>query len=99
MTSLSKVLSRKNIDGLFSSLANKYKELGGTDSVDLILVGGAAILTKFLYRAMTLDVDAIYPKTTIFLKAVEEVGEENNLPKNWINDEFVATPSYSDVIR
>lgn len=99
MTSHSQTLSKENIDRLFSSLAAKYEDMGGRTPIELLLVGGAAILTRFQYRAMTLDVDAIYPKDALFLRAVEEIGKEEGLPKDWINDEFTITPSYSDAIR
>ena len=99
MTLRRKTLSRENIERLFSALADKYKRLGGSEPIELLLVGGAAILTRFRYRAMTLDVDAIFPKNALFLRATKELGEEENLPTGWINDEFMATSSYSEMIR
>jgi len=98
MISHSKALSKNNIDYLFSVLASKYKELGGHETVEIFLVGGAAIITRFQYRAMTLDVDAVHPKTKPFMKAIEEVANQESLPQSWINDEFASTPSYSETI-
>lgn len=98
MISHSKALSKNNIDYLFSVLASKYKELGGHETVEIFLVGGAAIITRFQYRAMTLDVDAILPKNVFFMRAIKEVADQEGLPQEWINDEFAATPSYSKII-
>ncbi|GEM_PF-2833981 len=88
-------INKENLDHIFNLLSEKYAELGGTERVSLMLVGGAAIITRFLYRVSTLDIDALFPKTGPFLRAAEEIGKAENLPEDWINDEFVGTPSFS----
>ena len=98
MMSRKTVLSKDNLDSLFEKLSEKYSEFGGTEPIKIYLVGGTAIMSRFQYRQSTLDADAFFPKTESLLKASAWVAEHENLPSDWLNDAFVGTNSFSQVI-
>ena len=62
---------------------------------EIILVGGAAILVNYGFRAMTTDVDAIIHAASSMKDAINEVGNRHALPAGWLNTEFTQTGSFS----
>ena len=92
------VLNKNNLDDIFSLLAEEYKNCGGKEKINIYVVGGAAIVMNFDYRLSTMDIDAFFTKNHFLDKAKELVGEKLNLPKNWLNSDFVSTPSFTDKI-
>ena len=41
------LISKNNIDAIFEFLSQEYELLGGTQKIDIFLVGGAAIILNF----------------------------------------------------
>ena len=62
---------------------------------EIILVGGAAILVNYGFRAMTTDIDAIIHAASSMKDAINEVGNRHDLPAGWLNTEFMQTGSFS----
>ena len=88
--------TKENIDLYFRELAKEYKKLGGRNTpVEIVLIGGAAILESYGFRNMTTDIDAILPAMGIMKDAVNRVGDRFGLPNGWINADFMKTSSYS----
>lgn len=78
------MLSSKNIINLFEIL---NKELGKQNELaEIGIVGGAAMCLAFKAREATRDVDAIFHPADVVRKLVARIGEENGLPKDWLND-------------
>ncbi len=55
----------KNLDTYLKELAKAFKKLNGKSMpAELVLVGGAAILTNYDFRNMTADIDAVIHVTS-----------------------------------
>lgn len=92
------LIKRENIGKIFEELAKEYELRGGTDLVNIYLVGGAAIMLDFDYRMSTIDIDALYKKNEVLTDAIKSVASKMKLPSDWLNDNVAATPSYSNEI-
>lgn len=91
-----KVFTKENLDMYLNELSKEYKKLGGRKlPVEIILIGGAAIIESYGFREMTTDVDAILPSVSIMKDAINRVGDRFNLPNGWLNADFTRTDSYS----
>lgn len=88
--------TKENIDLYFKELSKEYKRLGGRNMpVEIILIGGAAIVESYGFRNMTTDIDAIIPAMGIMKDAINRVGDKFGLPNGWLNADFMQTASYS----
>lgn len=91
-----KGFSRDILNECFYELSKEIKkEFGRNAKVELIVVGGAAILLNHDFREATVDVDAIISSQTSIKDAVNRVGDKYGLPNGWINSDFKKTNSYS----
>ena len=91
----SSLLKKEDLDRLFDKLAVEYIKLGGSKKVDIYLVGGAAIVINFDYRMSTIDIDAMFNDNDILETAIQKVSLGDGLSSDWLNKDFVKTPSYS----
>ena len=88
--------TKDNIDLYFKELSKEYKRLGGRNTpVEIVLIGGAAIIESYGFRNMTTDIDAILPAMGIMKDAINHIGDRFGLPNGWLNADFVNTSSYS----
>ncbi len=88
--------TKDNIDLYFKELSKEYKRLGGRNiPVEIVLIGGAAIVESYGFRNMTTDIDAIIPAMGIMKDAINRVGDKFDLPNGWLNSDFMQTASYS----
>ena len=88
--------TKDNIDLYFNELSKEYKRLGGRNTpIEIVLIGGAAIIESYGFRNMTTDIDAIIPVMGIMKDAINHVGDKFGLPNSWLNDDFMKTSSYS----
>lgn len=94
------LISKETIDSLLAELAKEYKRISGRKMhAEIIMVGGAAIVSQYGFRASTTDIDAIILASSAMDEAIKNVGEKKNLPWGWINQDFKKTTSYSPKIR
>ncbi|MBQ6280814.1 MAG: hypothetical protein IJK69_02010 [Oscillospiraceae bacterium] len=92
----SEVFTKENLDRYLNELSKEYKRLGGRNvPVEIILIGGAAVIERYGFREMTTDVDAIVPAASIMKDAIRRVGSRFGLPEDWLNADFIMTDSYS----
>lgn len=62
--------TKENIDTCFKELSKEYKRLGGRNTpVEIILIGGAAIVENYDFRNMTTDIDDIIPAVQMRVKS------------------------------
>lgn len=95
-TENSKVFTKENLDLYLNELSKEYKKLGGRKvPVEIVLIGGAAIIENYGFREMTTDIDAILPAVSIMKDAINRVGDRFDLPNGWLNADFTKTDSYS----
>ena len=88
--------TKDNLDNYLKELAKEYRRLVGKDMpAEIVLVGGAAILTRYGFRDITTDVDAIIHAASSMKDAINKVGDKFGLPNKWLNADFMRTGSYS----
>ena len=92
------LINKQDIDNLFCALANEYESLGGKNDINIYLVGGASIILNFDYRMSTIDIDALFKTDELFQESIKSVSKKLHLQNDWINQDFVNTPSYSPKI-
>lgn len=94
--SINTTFTKENLDQYLSKLAKEYRKRNGTQiRAEIILIGGAAILTNYGFRDMTYDIDAIIRASSSMKEAINVVGDELGLPNGWLNSDFIKTASYS----
>lgn len=94
--SYNKQITKKDLDHYLKEVAREYKRKNAKRTpVEIILIGGAAALVNYGFRAMTYDVDAIISGQSLLKDAIHVVGEKYNLPYGWFNSDFMKTSSYS----
>lgn len=94
--SINTTFTKENLDRYLSLLAKEYRKRNGTQMrAEIILIGGAAVLTNYGFRDMTYDIDAIIRASSSMKEAINVVGDELGLPNGWLNSDFTKTASYS----
>ena len=88
--------TKENLDNYLKELAKEFRKINGKSMpAEIVLVGGAAILTNYGFRDMTTDIDAVIHAGSAMKDAINLVGDKFNLPTGWLNADFVKTGSYS----
>lgn len=88
--------TKENLDEILKELAKEYRKLAGKSvPAEIVLVGGASILTNYGFRNMTTDMDAIIHASSSMQDAIIRVAHQFDLPNNWLNADFKKTGSYS----
>lgn len=88
--------TKENLDTYLKELAKEFRRLNGRSMpAEIVLVGGAAILTNYGFRDMTTDIDAVIHAASSMKDAINHVGDKFYLPNSWLNADFMRTSSYS----
>lgn len=88
--------TKENLDTYLRELAKEYRKRGGKAMpVEIVLIGGAAILVNYGFREMTTDVDAEIHAASVVKDAINHVGDKFGLPNRWLNADFMCTASYT----
>lgn len=88
--------TKENLDTYLKELAKEFRRLNGKSMpAEIVLVGGAAILTNYGFREMTTDIDAVIHASSSIKDAINHVGDKFDLPSGWLNADFMRTGSYS----
>ena len=91
--------TKDNLDTYLKELAKEFRKLNGKSMpAEIILVGGAAILTNYGFRNMTTDINAVIHTSSLMKDAINRTGNRFNLPYGWLNTDFMRTSSYSTKI-
>lgn len=91
---------REDIDKYIGELAKEYRKLGGKKMpAEIIIIGGASVLINYGFREMTEDIDAEINGPSMLHDAIRTVRERNGLGKDWLNDDFQNTSSYTNALR
>lgn len=94
--SINTSFTKENLDQCLSKLAKEYRKRNGTQiRAEIILIGGAAVLTNYGFRDRTYHIDTIIRASSSMKDAIHKVGDELGLPNGWMNSDFTKTTSYS----
>ena len=97
--SADKTFNKENLDFYLRELAKEYRKLNGKKTkAEIILVGGAAVLSSYSFREMTTDIDAVIRASGDMKEAINKVGDKYHLPNGWLNADFINTASYSSEV-
>ena len=89
--------SRQEIDKYLKELAVTYKKMNRRSTgVEIILIGGASVIVNYGFRDITTDIDAIILADSVMKDAIRAVAEKNNLPEDWLNDDFKRSTSFTN---
>lgn len=98
--SKSEELRRGDIDFYLNELAKEIKKKRGRNyKVEIIIVGGAAILLNgHGFRESTMDIDAFIQQNASIKDCIYAVADKFQLSNDWLNSDFQYTASYSPEI-
>lgn len=92
--------NKDNLDTYLKELGKLFrKQNGKSATAEIVLVGGAAILVNYGFRDMTTDIDAIIHASSSMKDAINQVGDQYNLPNGWLNADFMRTASYTSKLN
>lgn len=91
--------NKEKMNDYFRELGKELrKQLGKNANIELVIVGGASIVLNYDFRDSTLDIDAFISTHNSIKEVINKVGDNHNLPANWLNQDFVKTNSFSPKI-
>ena len=94
--SVDRAFTKEDLDHCLKELAKEFRKRNGRRMpAEMILIGGASVLINYGFREMTYNMDAIIHSSGAMKDAIITVGERLELPKGWLNTDFMKTSSYS----
>ena len=91
--------TKENLDEVLSELGKAFRKMNGTKiPAEIILIGGAAIVAGYGFRESTTDIDALIQASSAMKDAIRKTGDKYGFSRDWINQDFKKTASYSDAI-
>ena len=94
-----KPFTKENLDKYLGELAKEFKKKNRKDMpAEIVLIGGASVIVNYGFREMTYDMDALIIASSAMKDAIQAVGYKYDLPRGWLNDDFVRTKSFTDKI-
>lgn len=72
------IFTKENLDTYLKELAKAFRKINGKSMpAEIVLVGGAAILTNYGFRDMTTDIDAVIHAASSMKDAIKNGNFEN----------------------
>lgn len=97
---MTNTFNKNNLEAYLKELAKLFrKQNGKSATAEMILVGGAAILANYSFRDMTRDIDAVIHASSSMKDAINQIGDQYNLPNGWLNADFTRTTSYTSKLN
>ena len=91
--------NKENLDSYLRELAKDYRRKNGKSMpVEIILIGGAAVVINYGFRESTYDMDAIIEASSSIKDSINYIGDKHGLPNGWLNADFMKTTSYTPKI-
>ena len=91
-------ITRANAMDIIRRFAKEYRKTLGKAPAEIIIVGGGSIMLNYKFRDATQDFDVILRAASGIKDVITRFADENNLPRDWMNTDFIKTASYSDVL-
>ena len=91
-------ITRANAMDIIRRFAREYRKTLGKTPAEIIIVGGGSIMLNYTFRDATQDFDVILRAASGIKDVIARFADENHLPNDWMNTDFIKTSSYSDVL-
>ena len=91
-------ITRANAMDIIRRFAREYRKTLGKAPAEIIIVGGGSIMLNYKFRDATQDFDVILRAASGIKDVIVRFADDNNLPRDWMNTDFIKTASYSDVL-
>ena len=91
-------ITRANAMNIIRRFAKVYSKTLGKAPAEIIIVGGGSIMLNYKFRDATQDFDVILRAASGIKDVITRFADKNNLPRDWMNTDFVKTASYSDAL-
>ena len=91
-------ITRANAMDIIKRFAKEYRKALGKAPAEIIIVGGGSIMLNYKFRDATQDFDVILHAASGIKDVITRFADKNNLPRDWMNTDFVKTASYSDAL-
>src|SRR5574344_975259 len=89
-------ITKDNLSFLLYELAKDYhKRTHGHGKAELVLVGGAVVISYYAFRLASFDIDGIINGDDELRDSIQAVADQENLDPKWLNDDFKMTSSYT----
>jgi hypothetical protein len=89
-------ITKETLNEYLKELGKEFRRLNGTKMrAELILVGGASVIANYGFREVTYDIDAYIKSSSAMKQAIGKVGDNHNLPRDWLNTDFTETKSFT----
>jgi hypothetical protein len=89
-------ITKETLNEYLYELGKEFKRINGTKMrAELILVGGASVVANYGFRDITYDIDAYIQSSSAMKQAIRKVGDNHNLPNEWLNTDFTETTSFT----
>ncbi len=92
-------ITRENAFEIIKKFAAKYRKMLGRTPAEIIIVGGGSIMLNYKFRDATQDFDVILKEVSGINDVIAQFADENDLPRDWMNTDFMKTPSYTATLR
>lgn len=90
-----KKITRENALEIIKKFAKEYRKELGKAPGEIIIVGGGSIMLNYKFREATQDFDVILRTVSGISDVITRFADENELPRDWMNSDFIKTTSYS----
>lgn len=91
-------ITRANAMDIIRRFAKEYRKALGKSPYEIIIVGDGSIMLNYKFRDATQGLDVILRTASGIKDVIARFADENNLPRDWMNTDFIKTASYSDAL-
>lgn len=88
-------ITRENAFDIIKKFAKEYRKELGKVPGEIIFVGGGSIMLNYKFRDATQDFDVILKTVSGVKDVITKFADDNDLPRDWMNSDFIKTASYS----
>jgi len=92
------MITRSNLMDIIKKFAKAYRKALGKAPAEIIIVGGGSIMLNYRFREATQDLDVILHAASGIKDVIAQFADDNGLPRDWMNADFIRTASYSDTL-
>lgn len=93
-----KKITRDNAKDIIKQFAKEYRKELGKVPGEIVIVGGGSIMLNYKFRDSTQDFYVILKTVSGVTDIIKKYADENGLPRDWMNSDFIKTSSYSDML-